>query len=165
MTDRVKCKIHLQGESIMAQTNDCRCTVKSGWSLPAVLTALVFIAAFPGAPATPLQLTELEDRAAIEDLFNDYYSQFGPDSKHDFASFFTADGRLKVNGLVANNPEEIKAMYALAGAGGEGKEKKAEGAVPEGVSEMMYTNLRIRLEGDRAVATLLWHSVRSDPWR
>ncbi len=147
----------------MAKTGDRYQAMKPKWMLPAILSALVFAAACSKAPTMPPpERTELADRAAIEDLFNDYYSQFGPDSKHDFASFFTADGRLEVNGLVANNPEEIKAMYALAGAGGEGKEKKAEGAVPEGVSEMMYTNLRIRLEGDRAVATLLWHSVRSD---
>jgi hypothetical protein len=102
------------------------------------------------------------DRAAIEDLFSDYYSQFGLKSQHDFVSYFTANGRLEVNGLVANNPDEIKAMYAQAGVGSEGKAQKAEGVAPEGVSEMMYTNLGIKLQGDTAVATLLWHSVKSD---
>jgi hypothetical protein len=45
---------------------------------------------------------------------------------------------------------------------GEGKAPKAKSAVPEGVSEMMFTNLKIQLQGDKAVATLLWHSVTSD---
>jgi hypothetical protein len=58
--------------------------------------------------------------------------------------------------------EEIKAMYVQAGAGGGEKPPQAEGAVPDGMSEMIYTNLKIDLQGDRAAATLLWHSVSSD---
>jgi len=147
----------------MTKTNDRHYTVKSELRLPAILTAMLFMAACSKAPTTPPpELTELVDRAAIEDLFNDYYSQFGLNSQHDFVSYFTANGKLEVNGLVANNPDEIKAMYAQAGVSNNGKAQKAEGAVPEGVSEMMYTNLRIRLQGDTAVATLLWHSVKSD---
>jgi hypothetical protein len=102
------------------------------------------------------------EHAAIENLFNDYYSQFGPNGQHNFMAYFTANGRLEVNGLVANGIDEIKAMYAQAGAGGEPKPKKAEGAVPDGISRMMYTNLKIQLQGDKAAATLLWHSVKSD---
>jgi hypothetical protein len=127
----------------MTKINDRHHTVKSKLRLLAILTALLSMTACSKAPTMlPPVLTELVDRAAIEDLFNDYYSQFGLKSQHDFVSYFTANGRLEVNGLVANNP--------------------AEGAVPEGVSEMMYTNLRIQLQGDAAVATLLWHSVKSD---
>jgi len=137
--------------------------MKSTCSLPAMLAALVIMAGCSKAPTAPQpELTELVERAAIEDLFNDYYSQFGPNGQHNFMSYFTANGRLEVNGLVANGLDEIKAMYVQAGAGGEVKPPKAEGAVPEGVSEMMYTNLRIHRKGDTAVATLLWHSVKSD---
>lgn len=130
-------------------------------AIAAVLAALVFMAACSTEPAPPSpQLTELMERAAIEDLFADYYSQFGPDSGHDFVSFFTPDGTLEVNGLVAKGADEIKAMYVQAGVGGEAP--KTEGAVPKGISEMMFTNLKIELQGDKAVATLLWHSVQSD---
>jgi hypothetical protein len=76
-------------------------------------------------------------------------------------SHFAANGRLEVNGLIANGFDEIKAMYVQAGVGGEGKAPKAEGAVPKGVSEMMFTNLKIQIQGNKAVATLLWHSVES----
>jgi hypothetical protein len=147
----------------MTKTNDRRHTMKSKFKLPAILTALVFMAACSKAPTTPPpELTELVERATIDDLFNDYYSQFGPNGQHNFMFYFTANGRLEVNGLVANGLDEIKAMYVQAGVGGEGKAPKAESAVPEGASEMMYTNLKIHLQGDRAVATLLWHSVKSD---
>ncbi len=136
---------------------------KSKLVLTATLAAVILTAGCSKPPtAVPPELTELIERAAIEDLFNDYYSQFGPNSRHDFASFFTPDGRLEVNGLVANGHDEIKAMYAQAGISGRQKAPKAEGGVPEGVSEMMFTNLKIQLQGDKAVATLLWHSLKSD---
>jgi hypothetical protein len=147
----------------MTKTNDSHHTMKSKFRLLAILAALVFIVACSKAPTTPPpELTELVERAAIEDLFNDYYSQFGPNGQHNFMSYFTANGRLEVNGLVANGFDEIKAMYVQAGVGSEAKAMKAEGAVPEGISEMMFTNLKIQLQGDKAVATLLWHSVQSD---
>ena len=131
--------------------------------LLAILTALGFMVACSEAPPAPSpELTALMERVAIEDFFYDYYAQFRPDSPHDFKSFFTADGRLEVNGMVYNGLDEIKAIYDQLGAGGEEEEKKAEGAVPEGVSEMVVTNLKVDLQGDKAVATLLWHSIHSD---
>jgi ketosteroid isomerase-like protein len=133
-----------------------------------ILTLLGFMAACSGAPeapqqTTPPELTELMERVAIEDLFIDYYAQFRPDSKHDFKSFFTDDGRLEVNGLVYNGLDEIKAIYGQLNAGGnEEKEPKAEDAIPEGVSEMMLTNMKIDVQGDKALATFLWHSIKAD---
>ncbi len=132
------------------------------------LALLGFIAACSGAPeapqqTTPPELTQLIERVAIEDMFIDYYAQFRPDSKHDFKSFFTEDGRLEVNGLVYNGLEEIKAIYGQLNAGGnEEKEAKAEKAIPEGVSEMMLTNMKIDVQGDKAVASFLWHSIKAD---
>lgn len=147
----------------MTKADNRHHTMKSKLSLLVVLTALVFSVACSKTPVTPPpELTQLVERAAIEDLFNDYYSQFGPNGQHNFMSYFTANGRLEVNGLVANGLDEIKAMYAQAGIGSEGKVQKAEEAVPKGISEMMYTNLKIQLQGDKAVVTLLWHSVQSD---
>ena len=147
----------------MTKINVCYCTMKSRFGLPAILAVLGLMAACSVMPATPTpELTALVDRAAIENLISDYYSQFDRNSQHDFISFFTADGRLEVNGLIAKNPDEIKALYVQAGVGGEEEAPQAEGGVPAGVSEMMYTNLKIDLQGDRAVATLLWHSIKSD---
>jgi hypothetical protein len=53
-------------------------------------------------------------------------------------------------------------MSAQAGVGGETEAPQAEGVVPEGVSEMMFTNLRIDLEGDTAAVNLRWYSIKSD---
>ena len=128
-----------------------------------ILTLLGFMAACSGTLEAPQRTTppELMERVAIEDLFIDYYAQFRPDSKHDFKSFFAADGRLEVNGLVYNGLDEIKAIYGQLNAGGnEEKEPKAEKAIPEGVSEMMLTNMKIDVQGDKAVATFLCTASR-----
>jgi len=127
-----------------------------------ILTALGLMAACSEAPqTTPPELTELMERIAIEELFYDYYAQFRSDSSHDFGSFFTADAHLDVNGFVVDGRDEIKATYAQIDVGGEEEEKK-ENAVPGGMGEMVVTNLKIDLQGDRAVATLLWHAIMSD---
>ncbi|NLV30519.1 MAG: nuclear transport factor 2 family protein [Acidobacteria bacterium] len=127
-----------------------------------ILALLGLVAGCGPAPqATPPELTTLVERTAIEDMFIDYYAQFRPDSGHDFASFFTADGRLEVNGMVASGIEEIKAMYAGIEGGG-GEKPKAAAAIPEGVSEMMLTNMKIDVDGDKAVATFLWHSIKAE---
>jgi hypothetical protein len=133
-------------------------------SLLTILALLGLITACSESPktTTPPELTVLMERAAIEDLFIDYYAQFRPDSKHDFMSFFTDEGKLEVNGMVANGIDEIKEMYKMAGSG-EGEEKpEAEDAIPEGVSEMMLTNMRIDVQDDKAVATFLWHSIKAE---
>jgi ketosteroid isomerase-like protein len=147
----------------MIKIKDCCCRVSSIAGMSIFLAALILTAACSQPPAPPSsELTALMERAAIEDLFNDYYAQFGPGGQHNFMAYFAPDGVLEVNGLVAKGVDQIKAMYIQAGAGGEPKAKKAEGVTPDGISEMMFTNLKIQLQGDKAVATLLWHSVKSD---
>ena len=147
----------------MTKNNPDRYAIKLPFSLLGILAALGLFAACSGARATtPPEVTKLVERAAIEEFFYDYYAQFRPDSKHDFVSFFAADGRLEVNGMAANGIEEIKAMYGRVVGSGEGNEPKATDAVPKGVSEMMLTNMKIDLQGDKAVATFLWHSIKSD---
>ena len=151
----------------MTKNNVRHLTMKSILGLSIILAALVFVAACSKAPApaqatmTP-ELTALLERAAIENLINDYYAQFGPNSQHNFMSFFATNGILEVNGLVANGIDQIKDLYAQIGLGGEAKAPKAKNTVPKGISEMMFTNLNIQLQGDKAIATLLWHSVESD---
>ena len=133
--------------------------------LLAILTALglmvalgLLMAACSEAPTTPSpELTALVDRAAIEDHISDYYLQFRKDGVQDFASFFIADAKLDVNGWVVNGRDGIKGMYLEAGfIGDEEETPKAEGAVPKGVGETLYTNLDIDLQGDKAVVNMIW---------
>ena len=132
--------------------------------LLAILTALVLMAACSEAPTTPSpELTALVDRADIEDHINDYYLQFRKDGVQDFASFFTADAKLDVNGWVVNGRDGIKGMYLQAGfIGDEEETPKAEGAVPKGVGETLYTNLNIDLQGDKAVVEMIWLTLGAE---
>jgi hypothetical protein len=114
------------------------------------------------APVSP-ELTALMDRAAIIDHINDYYGQFRKDGVQDFASFFTADAKLDVNGWVVSGHDGIKGIYSQAGfIGDDEKAPKAEGAVPKGVGETLYTNLDIDLKGDKAVVNMIWLTLGAE---
>ena len=147
----------------MATISTQRSTIRRTFSIVAMVAVLGLISSCSETPMQPSpELQALMDRAAIEDLFNNYYSEFGPDSRHDFTAYFADNGILEVNGLVADSREKIAALYAQAGVGGETEAPKAEDVVPEGVSEMMFSNLKIDLQGNSAGATLLWFSIKSD---
>jgi hypothetical protein len=59
------------------------------------------------ADAPKITPETLVDRAMIEDLLVDYYSQLGA-GKHDFSYWFAADGILDVNGEVGQGKEGIE---------------------------------------------------------
>ena len=65
------------------------------------IVPLLFVRKITPATTSP-ELTELVERAAIEKLVSNYYTQLRSDSKQDFMSFFTTDGRLEVNGWVVS---------------------------------------------------------------
>lgn len=109
--------------------------------------------------ALPAEVQMLVDRAAIEDLMLDYYAQIGTDN-HDFSRFFTAGGRLEVNGLVANGRKEIIALYDRAGGMGAAPSDR-KNRVPPGKFNMFMSNLKVAVHGDTADANLLWFSIVS----
>ena len=129
-----------------------------------ILAILGLMAACSETPTTaPPELTALVERAAIVDHINDYYGQFRKDGVQDFASFFTADAKLDVNGWVVNGRDGIKGMYLQAGFIGDEEEvPKVEGAVPKGVGETLYTNLDIDLQGDKAVVNMIWVTLGAE---
>ncbi|MGH8229213.1 MAG: nuclear transport factor 2 family protein, partial [Steroidobacteraceae bacterium] len=96
-------------------------------------------------------LTRLLDRARIENLLTDYYSGFGPRAV-DMGSFYTPDGVLDVNGIVAKGPKEIGALYKRIGAAS---------PLPAGKYDMLITNLEIVVHGDTATSQNIWTGVLS----
>lgn len=142
--------------------------MKVNLGIVAILAILGLMAACSNAPTevpvqVPPELTALVDRAAIVDHINDYYGQFRQDGVQDFASFFTADAKLDVNGWVVNGRDGIKGMYSEAGFIGDAeKAPKAEDAVPKGVGETLYTNLDIDLQGDKAVVNMIWVTLGAE---
>jgi ketosteroid isomerase-like protein len=157
----------VKGGLKMTKTNR-RHIMKVTLRLFAVLALLGLIAACSNTPTevqvqVPPELKALVDRAAIVDHINDYYGQFRKDGVQDFASFFTADAKLDVNGWVVNGRDGIKGMYSQAGfIGDEDKVTKAEGAVPKGLGETLYTNLDIELQGDKAEVNMIWVTLGAE---
>ncbi len=140
--------------------------IKVSLRLFAVLAVTGLMAGCSNTPAevqVSPELTALADRAAINDLINDYYGQFRRDGVQDFESFYTDDARLDVNGWIVSGRDGIKGMYSQAGfIGDDEKAPRAEGAVPKGVGETLYTNLDIELQGDKAVVNMIWLTIGSE---
>jgi len=104
------------------------------------------------ADSAATTLTMLADRAQIEDLLVAYYGQLGA-GRHDFGSYYVADGVLDVNGLVAKGKEPIEELY----------KKVAQGSpARRGTFRMLLTNPRIVLNGNSATADVIWTGVISE---
>lgn len=116
----------------------------------ALALALPVRTAFAAQPSPAVQ--QLLDRAQIENLLTQYYGGLGGDSKHDFGSFYTADGVLDVNGIVARGPKAIDALYKKIGAGA---------PALHGAYNMLLTNEKIVVHGDTATAQDIWTGINS----
>ena len=112
------------------------------------------------APAGPTpEVQALLDRAAIENLYADYYANFGAND-HDFARFYTTDGVLDVNGVVAKGADAITAVYVQSSGGADTpKPSKDPKAPPVGKFHMMTTNMKVDVHGDAATVDLFWDSL------
>lgn len=108
----------------------------------------------------PQELKVLLDRTAIEDMMVDYYAQIGSDN-HDYSKYYTADGRLEVNGLIAKGKTEMTGLYDRASGGIDESMSSSDNKVPPGRFDMVMSNLKIAVRGDTAVATMLWYSIVS----
>lgn len=127
-----------------------------------VVTVALFAASAKAQNAAMLtpDLAALLDRAAIEDLLVDYYARIGTDN-HDYSRYFTANGTLDVNGLVATGKTEITALYDRAGGGAGEAPPRSDNTAPPGRFNMVMSNLKVAVQGDTATATLLWYSIVS----
>lgn len=127
--------------------------------LGAVVLAFTSASVHAQSAALPPAVQMLVDRAAIHDLMVDYYAQIGTDD-HDYSKYYTANGVLEVNGLIAQGKAAIIALYDRAGDMGESPPKNGS-QVPPGRFNMMMANLKITVQGDTATAALLWFSIVS----
>ncbi len=110
--------------------------------LLAAVAGPALLAACSKAPSSSAEIEVLVDRAAIEDLPVDYYSQIGS-SNDDYSAFFTVDGALDMNGLTARGNTEIEALYRRAGGGGAGEAPpRSEDSVPPGRFHMLFSNYK-----------------------
>jgi len=102
--------------------------------------------------ASPTTLQALLDRAQIEDMLVKYYTNLGG-ADRGFGSYYTEDGVLDVNGIVARGDKQIEGLY----------KRIAEGTPrPRGTFHMLLTNLVVGVEGDTATADMIWTGIDSE---
>lgn len=104
------------------------------------------------ADAPKITAETLVDRAMIEDLLVDYYSQLGA-GKHDFSHWFAADGILDVNGEIGQGKEGIEKIY---------RDTAARAGDRKGTFKMLLTNIKISVNGNTATADMIWTGIISE---
>jgi hypothetical protein len=133
----------------------------AGCAKEPVAVAAVPPSAVNAPPPLEAAVLALVDRAAIENLYADYYAHFGSGFT-EYSQYFTLDGVLDVNGLVANGADAIKALYVRANGGTDVKPKSTKPSdPPPGKFHMQLTNLQVDVRGDTANVDALWSSIES----
>lgn len=134
----------------MFNTRSCRTTKL----LSLIAAALIITAsAAPAIAEHPARTLEtLLDRAQIEDLLVDYYTQLGTGG-HSFSDYYVEDSTLDVNGLVAKGKKGIEDLYKQAGE---------DSPAQKGTFRMLLTNLKIVVNGSTATADIIWTGVNSE---
>jgi len=115
----------------------------------ALLMSATASGALAQAPAGAL--TMLLDRAQIEDMLVDYYANLGG-ADRGFGSYYTEDGVLDVNGMVARGKAAIEELYRRTAAGT---------PRPRGTFRMLITNQKVIVHGTSATADCIWTGIRS----
>ncbi len=120
--------------------------------LLASVTLLLAASATPVAAEQPAAtLATLLDKAQIQDMLVDYYSELGG-SGQSYGAFYTDDGVLDVNGTVAQGKKGIEGLYKSLGGSPAGK----------GKFHMLLSNLKIVVNGASATADVIWTGVNSE---
>jgi hypothetical protein len=121
-----------------------------------LLISTMFLLAALAVPAVaeyPVKtLQTLLNRAQIEDLLVDYYSQLGTGG-HNFSDFYVEDGILDVDNFVAQGKKPIEDLY---------KKAAEESPARKGTFRMLLTNLKIVVSDATATADLIWTGVNSE---
>lgn len=107
-------------------------------------------------PVSAQQVTmeTLLDRIQVEDLLTRYYYDLSEGESHALADYFTEDALLDVDGTIAKGHAEIAALY------GAGSPREANAAYRRG--HMLLTNPVIEINGDRAIAHVIWTGVMNE---
>ena len=117
---------------------------------------LLFAAACTNAGRTDVSpaVQELLDKAAIQELVVEYYSQLGTGGK-GFGDYYVEDSVLDVDGRVAKGREEIENLYKMAGEG-----EDAPSALG-GTFRMTLANILINVNGDSASGSMIWIGIHA----
>jgi hypothetical protein len=104
----------------------------------------------------PLTMATLLDRIQIEDLLTRYYYDLSKGKAHELSEYFTVDALLDVDGTIAKGRSEIAKLYQPS----EGQKREASAQRRRG--HMLLNNPVISIDGDRAVAEVIWTGVLNE---
>lgn len=107
----------------------------------------------------PVTEKTLLDRIQIEDLLTRFYYDLTLGKTTELAQYFTRDGTLDVDGMVATGHEAIANLYRPP-AGAPPPKPKAPGEHHR--RHMLLTNPIINVEGDIATAHVIWTGIQND---
>ncbi len=119
--------------------------------LVAGLLGMAGFASVATAAEPPVTAATLVDRAVIHDMLVDYYAKLG-NNEDDFYRWYTADGRIDVNGLTGQGKDGIASVY---------KQIAAMGGTQGGTFRMVLSNVKISVDGDTATAHCIWTGLLS----
>jgi hypothetical protein len=140
------------GGNAMLFSQTTRISTKTCFMI-ASATLILVASAVPAAAEHPVTtLNTLLDRAQIEDMLVDYYSQLGSGGSN-FGTFYVEDGVLDVNGIIAKGQKEIEGLYKKSAEGGPQR---------SGTFRMLLTNLKTIVTGQTATADVIWTGINSE---
>ncbi|HWK53247.1 MAG TPA: nuclear transport factor 2 family protein [Hyphomicrobiales bacterium] len=120
-------------------------------------TALLLLPLALPVSAQQVTLETLLDRIQVEDFLTRYYYDLSEGESHALSEYFTEDALLDVDGTIAHGHAEIAALYTRP----EGEaEPEPNAAYRRG--HMLLTNPVIEVNGDRAVAHVIWTGVMNE---
>jgi hypothetical protein len=122
------------------------------------LTLLILPFATPVA-AQQVTMETLLDRIQVEDFLTRYYYDLSQGESRALSEYFTEDALLDVDGTIARGHAEIAALYG-GGGGDDAEERPAQDAnAPYRRMNMLLTNPVIEVNGDHAIAHVIWTGV------
>jgi hypothetical protein len=143
----------------MADINDRSGILSCRLPLIAAAGLVLLPVAVPVLAQEYKQVTQatLLDRIQIEDLLTRYYYDLSMGKGHALAEYFTEDALLDVDGTIAKGHKEIAKLY----------ERPEGAAAPEPSAQrrrghMLLTNPVISIDGDKAVAEVIWTGVMNE---
>ena len=120
--------------------------------------ACLSLAAAPTVRAQDVTFTSqmVVDRAAIDDLLERYYANFGKAEGEAFGSFYADDAEFVLGGKTYKGKEAIAGVYAGIGASGQSPSANRFSF------NVLLTNKVITVHGDKATAQMIFTEVIMD---
>lgn len=128
----------------------------AGSLLVAVFVLASVVSAAEAQRPKPLTMATLLDRMQIEDLLTRYYYDLSKGRAHELSEYFTEDALLDVDGTLAKGRNEIAKLYQPSAG------QKREASAQRRRGHMLLNNPVISIDGDRAVAEVIWTGVMNE---